>query len=143
MFRKILVPIDAAQTEAGIAALKLAGDVAKIRGGKITVLNVSESIPSFVDAHIPADVRARGRQQSEKMIHDVVTARGDADAIETVFIEGHAARDILDYARDNSIDLIVVASHDPGIADYFLGSVAAHVVRHAHCSVLVARNLGD
>ena len=37
--------------------------------------------------------------------------------------------------------MIVIASHDPGLADYLLGSVAARVVRHAHCSVLVTRNL--
>ena len=37
--------------------------------------------------------------------------------------------------------MIVIASHDPGLVDYLLGSVAARVVRHAHCSVLVTRKL--
>jgi nucleotide-binding universal stress UspA family protein len=37
--------------------------------------------------------------------------------------------------------MTVIASHDPGFVDYFLGSVAARFVRHAHCSVLVARKL--
>ena len=36
--------------------------------------------------------------------------------------------------------MIVIASHDPGLADYLLGSTAGRVVRHAHCSVLVVRN---
>ena len=39
--------------------------------------------------------------------------------------------------------MIVMASHDPVLSDYLLGSVAARVVRHAHCSVLVARKLDD
>ena len=141
MFGSILVPMDASQTDAGAAALALAVDVAKIRGGAITVLNVAESIPSFVEAHIPADVQSRGREQSETIIRDAIAKSGMADGINVVFREGHAARDILAYARENSVDLIVIASHNPGIADYFLGSVASHVVRHAHCSVLVARNL--
>ena len=55
--------------------------------------------------------------------------------------DGQPAREILDYAGEIGADLIVVASHDPGFADFFLGSVAASVVRHAHCSVLVARKL--
>ena len=55
--------------------------------------------------------------------------------------EQPSARDILDFANEAGVDLIVIASHDPGLADYLLGSVAARVVRHAHCSVFVTRNL--
>ena len=54
--------------------------------------------------------------------------------------EGAPASTILDVAGELSVDMIVIGSHDPGLADYFLGSVAARVVRHAHCSVLVVRD---
>ena len=37
--------------------------------------------------------------------------------------------------------MIVIASHNSGMADYLLGSVADRIVRHAHCSVLVTREL--
>ena len=43
-----------------------------------------------------------------------------------------------DVARQQA-DLIIIASHKPGFQDYFLGSTAAKVVRHAPCSVLVVR----
>ena len=46
---------------------------------------------------------------------------------------------ILETAEDEGADLIIIASHQPGIQDYFLGSTAARVVRHAQCSVLVTR----
>jgi nucleotide-binding universal stress UspA family protein len=36
-------------------------------------------------------------------------------------------------------DLIVMASHKPTVTDYLLGANAAHVVRHAGCSVMVVR----
>ena len=36
-------------------------------------------------------------------------------------------------------DLIVVGSHRPAMKDYLLGTNAAPVVRHATCSMLVAR----
>jgi len=47
--------------------------------------------------------------------------------------------EILEMAKAKNVDLIVIASHKPGIADYLLGSVAAGVVRHAKCSVHVMR----
>ena len=33
----------------------------------------------------------------------------------------------------------MIASHKPGFSDYFIGSTAARIVRHAQCSVLVTR----
>ena len=52
---------------------------------------------------------------------------------------GRPHHKILDVAESEKIDLIVIASHQPGLADYLLGSVAAGVVRHAKCSVHVMR----
>ena len=54
-------------------------------------------------------------------------------------VEGHAGRSIVDYAEKNGVDLIVIASHRPGLQDFFLGSTAARVVRHAQCCVHVLR----
>ncbi len=54
-------------------------------------------------------------------------------------IWGHSSRTILDQASENSNDCIVMHSHRPSVQDYFLGSTAAHVVRHAGCSLHVIR----
>ncbi len=43
-------------------------------------------------------------------------------------------------AEELSVDAIVVASHGrTGLERLFLGSVSEHIVRHAHCPVLVVR----
>jgi nucleotide-binding universal stress UspA family protein len=47
--------------------------------------------------------------------------------------------EILRVAEEAAADLVVVGSHRPAMKDYLLGTNAARVVRHAHCSVLVAR----
>ena len=52
---------------------------------------------------------------------------------------GHVANTILEAADSHNADLIIIASHRPGLTDYFLGSTAARVVRHAQCPVLVDR----
>lgn len=48
---------------------------------------------------------------------------------------------ILETAQEADVDLIVVGSHRPKMKDYLLGTNAGRVVRHANCSVLVARDL--
>ena len=54
-------------------------------------------------------------------------------------IEGHSGRSILDWAEENGPDLIIIASHRPGMQDLLLGSTASQVVRHARCAVHVVR----
>ena len=47
--------------------------------------------------------------------------------------------EILGVAEGAEADLVVIGSHRPATKDYMLGTNAARVVRHARCSVLVAR----
>jgi nucleotide-binding universal stress UspA family protein len=52
---------------------------------------------------------------------------------------GHAYSTILKEAEAMNADLIILASHKPGLKDYFLGSNTSKVVNHADCSVVVVR----
>ncbi|HSM42439.1 MAG TPA: universal stress protein [Afifellaceae bacterium] len=140
MFKTILVPVDISQLDAAIQALSLAKDVAKARGGKIVLLNVVEEVPNYIAAEIPAEILSNSIERAEIELVAFAEREGMAGEAEIVVRRGHAARDILAFASERKADMIVMASHDPGIVDYFLGSVAGHVVRHAHCSVLVVRN---
>src|SRR5271167_3236762 len=51
--------------------------------------------------------------------------------------------EILAVAESAAADLVVVGSHRPAMKDYLLGTNASRVVRHARCSVLVARDIQD
>jgi nucleotide-binding universal stress UspA family protein len=54
---------------------------------------------------------------------------------------GDARSTIVETAESERCDLVVVGSHGrTGISRLVLGSVAAHVVAHAGCDVLVVRN---
>ncbi len=53
---------------------------------------------------------------------------------------GDPSAEIIDYAKNNPIDLIVIASHGyTGVTRFLLGSVTERVVRFAQCPVLVWR----
>jgi nucleotide-binding universal stress UspA family protein len=54
---------------------------------------------------------------------------------------GNPSSEIIDYAKDNDIDLIVIPSSGrTGLSRFLLGSVAERVVRFSHCPVLVIRD---
>ncbi len=53
---------------------------------------------------------------------------------------GTAYHEIEEYAREQAIDLIVIGRVGrSALADVMLGSVAAHVIRHAPCPVVAVR----
>jgi len=106
-------------------------------GGEIVALHVHEAPEGTVRAYLDEEVIAAGFERSRANMTEKLA---DFPDINSVLVEGHSARAIIDYANGNGIDCIVVGSHKPGLADYFLGSTAARVVRHAPCAVHVHRS---
>ena len=121
--------------------MSLAQDLAKLQGSKLVLLNVLEEVPGYVVAQLPAGFHEKVLSDATNSLTEIAKRHQIADKAEVVVREGNPSTEILEYASEIGADMIVIASHDPGFADYFLGSVAARVVRHAHCSVLVARKL--
>ncbi|EAQ15036.1 MULTISPECIES: universal stress protein [Maritimibacter] len=135
MYKNILVPITFDETRDSKTALEIAHAISE-DGAKITALHVVEEIPSYVAQYLPEGQMAHNVQDIEATLAEKIK---DEVGVDVVVIEGHAGHTIVDYAAKNGVDCIVVASHRPGFQDYFLGSTAARVVRHAPCSVHVVR----
>jgi nucleotide-binding universal stress UspA family protein len=58
----------------------------------------------------------------------------------TILRRGDAATEILTYAQENKIDLIVAGSRGlSGVSGWWLGSVSRKLVHYAPCSVLIVR----
>ena len=52
-------------------------------------------------------------------------------------VEGKESAEIIQYAKDNKIDLIVMSTHGrSGLSKILIGSVSYDVVRKSKCSVL-------
>lgn len=135
LYSNILVPVSFEADRNARAATEIAERL-RAGDGTLTLLHVMEQLPRYATEYLPPDHR-------EKVRADIVaglTALCDGLPGATVeVVEGHAGRTILDWAKDHAVDCIVIASHRPGLQDYVLGSTAAHVVRHAPCSVHVLR----
>lgn len=135
MYKNILVPVLLDENHDTDAAFRAAQALADA-GAKLTVLHVLEAIPSYVASQVPDEVLTQSRHGHEEALGKVAASLPGAV---TQMGTGHPGRFIVDYARDHSVDCIIVASHQPGLEDYFLGSTAARVVRHAQCAVHVIR----
>ena len=136
MYKTILVPIEMSHVVEGKAIIDIAVEHAA-KDAKIILLNVVEEVPSWAAINLPADLIEKNLKSSHDELKAVAKASGMKMEVEVR--SGHSYNTILDVAEDKGADLIIVASHRPGLQDYFLGSTAAKVVRHAKCSVLVVR----
>ena len=141
--RRILLATDLSPASEGAAmqALDLAHD-----------LNATLLIVSVIDA---GSLRIPGGRSSlrvdqvrlgrESAAQDLVS-RGRALGVRVNFLiwEGDAGESIVEAARSEQVDLVVVGSHGRGsVGRFFLGSVSDFVVRHASSPVLVVRGRGD
>ncbi|MEM8792267.1 MAG: universal stress protein [Pseudomonadota bacterium] len=136
MYTNILVPVALDHQEQAIHAIQLAEKL-RSDGGKLTVLHVMEQLPTYVTSQIPGRIIEETKSSARSGLQEIAD-KSDVD-VEEAIIFGHPGRTICDYAEDHGNDCIVIASHQPELADYLLGSTAARVVRHAGCSVHVIR----
>ena len=137
MYNHALVPIDLAHAENAndmirAASAMLADD------GKITLLYMMPDIPAMVESYLPDGTTAEAKASAQAELK-AIADKSDASSITSEVRVGNASYGILEAADADKCDLIVIASHQPELSDYLLGSTAAKVVRHARCSVHVMR----
>jgi nucleotide-binding universal stress UspA family protein len=141
----ILVPTDFG--EAADAALTYGRELAARFGATLHLVHVSDDLrlSAFAEAYgelvsqMQADIEeAAGKQLDERLIDSDGSGPATRRAV-LISISPVAA--IVDYARDNGIDLIVIGTHGRGPVKHFvMGSVAERVVRNAPCPVLTVRH---
>jgi nucleotide-binding universal stress UspA family protein len=146
---RILVAVDGSDTS--MKAADYAITLAKNNDNneaEIFVINVIDIPPMF--KMLPSDTRKQliriGRQQATQIFdtieqmakrHDVKTNKINTEMVETSM---SAADEIIRYAKEKGVDLIVVGTKGrSGMSKALLGSVASKVVTYSPCSVLVVR----
>ena len=136
MYKSILIPVDLANVTK-VNSLIDHASVYNSSNSKIILLNVVEDIPSWAAVELPRGILDKSVQSSLEKLEAL--AASASIEVEVEVRVGHPYQTILEVAEEKSAELIIVASHQPGLQNYFLGSTAAKVVRHATCSVLVVR----
>jgi nucleotide-binding universal stress UspA family protein len=140
MYRKIIVPIAMDQLEHGESVLGIAEKLID-EGGEIILLNVVEDLNAYAQGYMivdfPLEMIEESRRHAVKTLEALKTKHGIHGRIE--IRTGGAAGTINALAKEENADLVIIASHRPGLIDYFIGSTASRVVSHCPCAVLVDR----
>jgi nucleotide-binding universal stress UspA family protein len=138
--KRILVALDGSPR--AVDVLAAAVDIARTRGTRLVLLRA---------VGLPAEVPQDFWKTTEEPLVDVLKKRAEQylrDEIANVPRDvtcdfevaiGSPWQAICDTARALQVDLMVIGSHGYSGFDRVLGTTAAKVVNHAHCSVLVVR----
>lgn len=112
----------------------------------IIVSAVQVVVPAYSEVYVAGGDAVDQLVEAETKFHGEVVAkaetklRGTGLQLETRVLTGDPRDVLVRTAQDERADLLIVGSHGrSGIAKFVLGSVAAHVVTHAPCSVLVVK----
>ena len=105
-------------------------------GGEIIGLHVYEQPQGSVSTYLDEGTVRAAFEQAQSDLEACLTDHPD---VTPTLLKGHSGRTIVDHAAEVGADCIVIASHKPDLRDFFLGSTAARVVRHAPCAVHVTR----
>ena len=149
MYQKILVPLDGSElaecTLAHVGAIATGCQVPEV----VLLRVVETAIPSYIEAGSQqmaeqiakdlANAKREAQQEAEDYLAKAVAnLKNEGITARPVAVRGNPAEKILDYAKENQVDLIVMSTHGrAGVARWVIGSVADRIVRHSTVPVFM------
>jgi universal stress protein A len=140
--KKILVPTDF--SELSLAAVEYALTFSQTFGAQVFLLHTLDTIPvlaldamDFTTEKLIFETEINARND----LHDFAISRiGNIPNLVEVVRKGIAEVEIVKFANEERVDLIVMATHGrSGIAHVFMGSVAEKVIQHSQVPVLTVK----
>jgi nucleotide-binding universal stress UspA family protein len=148
-FKKIMVATDGSACSGLVAEKGI--ELARLSGGKIYAVYVvstdylvpinGDSFPMSVDPYWESIHEAWKKQGHEAV--NSVKSLGETKGIdvEPVLLEGNTSEELIRYAEEEKMDIIVMGTlGKTGLDKLLLGSVAEKMVRHSKVPVMVVRD---
>lgn len=141
--KKILIPTDL--SEHSLAGFEHALSFGLLYGSKVYVLYVASTAPPMMTLHgVEGDVELQSTRPEEtgvKKLNQFIADHIGADRkVISVVRSGVAEEEIIRFAEEENVDLIVLATHGwTGMKHILVGSVAEKLVRHSTIPVLTVK----
>ncbi|MCA9079552.1 MAG: universal stress protein [Planctomycetaceae bacterium] len=145
--KKILVPTDF--SEFSLHAMKYGCEFARRFGAELHAVSVVEDIyPLVPESGMLLPTATNYLNDLKAAAEKTLATRPDPSWVEGVEVKrevliGTAFLEIIRYAKEEDIDMIVIGTHGrTGLVHALMGSVAEKIVRKAPCPVLTVRPEG-
>lgn len=143
--KKILIPIDRSEYREKIIAYAIA--LTKAWGAELTAIHVIDPGRGVPGGRIKEKEQEReeeAKREAETLVLNAIDPLIDKEGvrIKKQVVEGSdsIAKSIINYARENNFNVIVIGTKGmTAVEEFFLGSVANNVIHHAHCPVFAIR----
>jgi nucleotide-binding universal stress UspA family protein len=139
-FKNILFPVDL--SESSIKILPFVRYIVKKFGGKVHLLFVVRDLQHYLGLYVPhpsiegftGELEKGAIRKLKEFYEEHMEGMGE---VKLSTILGDPAEEILKYARENGMDLIIMGTHGrKGLDRVFFGSVAEKVVKQSPVPVL-------
>lgn len=139
MFENILLAVDG--SDHSLKAAELAGDLARLSGGKLRVVTVYEEVPSYLGEPNLSQTIAKRTAKAEEILDKATKEIGEIPGdCESEILSGDPAETILRVVDIYNINLIIMGTRGQGgIKSLLLGSQSHKVVSTAPCPVMLVR----
>ena len=137
MFNKIMIPVDLSHWDKLSRSLEVAQQMAQANNATLLLVGVEGNLPSQA-AHNPQEFReklaGKARETADRtgLTVDSLPVHSNDPAVEL-------SSALVNAADAEAADLIVMASHVPGLMDHVFSAHGAYVARYAKASVLLVR----
>lgn len=137
MFRKIMVPVDLAHQEDLGRALQCAAEMARIQDAEVCYVGVTTGTPgplgrspSEYEEKLKSFAAGQAKTHGHNVSHQMMIAHDPTTDVDDAMMKA---------VKQTGADLVVMATHKPGIGDYIWPSNGGKLAAHSHASVFLVR----
>lgn len=140
MIKKILVATDGS-THAK-KALEYASDFASKYQATVHLIHVIAPLHSVPEGYVDRKIEDHQQRIAKEIIEkaEKEMKKKGVESYQSTILQGNPAREIIEFARDNNVDMIIMGSRGAGVFEtLMLGSVSHRVCHLADCTCVTVK----
>jgi len=142
MIQKILVPIDGSDHSRKV--IEVASDIASKYKAEVHIVHVVSPLDRahMLDDNLLKEVEKNYQEFAQRIVDEAKKEfkKKGVESYQSAILRGDPAQEILQFAKENGVDMIVMGSHGAGAADMLMFGSVSHKVSHwSKCTCITVK----